>query len=92
MLLEGQGVLLDYVNDTEAARFIPYASVTAPQLVRVEVWVDGERVDAVYAGNGGSHSWWASSGGCLVPSGSLLRGQRLRVIADHPCAFRLDWS
>lgn len=88
-------VLLDYTNDTGKPRDCVYASVTAPTVVRVEIEIDGALVEVVYAGNGGTHSWWTEAGGKLFPADSypngLPNGSRLIVRADNIAAFRIDW-
>jgi len=89
--VEAAGVLLDYVNDHPFTLDSPYASATAPGVAFVAVEIDGVTVDAVYVGNGSSHSWWTGAGGKLLPRG-LAPGQRLRVSADAACAFRVDWD
>jgi hypothetical protein len=78
-------------NDGDSPRDVGYASLTAPTVIRCEVRIDGELWDAVYAGAGGSHSWWTSAGGKLLPHQGLLPGQELQVTTDGPAAFRVDW-
>ena len=89
-------VLVDYTHEKRIPRDVSYASLTAPQVVRCDVEVDGQVVDTVWAGAGGSHSWWTPAGGKFLPPdvapSGLAKGQRLRVIVSGPCALRLDWS
>jgi hypothetical protein len=89
-------VLVDHVNENDQAQDTLYASLTAPGVVACEVRVDDVLVDLVYAGNGGSHSWWAQAGGKFFPpsvghGGGLVPGARLIVRVSGPCALRIDW-
>jgi len=88
---ESGGVLLDYTNDTEFMVDTSYVSLTAPRVVRCEIAVDGKPHDVVFAGAGGSHSWWTSAGGKFLPPQGLRPGQRLLVTVDGPAALRVDW-
>ena len=91
MVYEGNGLIYELVNDRKVARDVVYASLTAPTVVRCEVWIDDKLWDVVYAGAGGSHSWWTMAGGKLLPPPGLLPGQRLRIIVNNFAAFRIDW-
>ena len=89
-------VLVDYTHEGRTARDVTYASLTAPEVVRCDIEIDGNIVDTVWAGGGGSHSWWTGAGGkflppSVAPSG-LSKGQRLLVVVTGPCALRIDWS
>jgi hypothetical protein len=88
-------VLVDYTNDSDAPRDIYYASLTAPRVVRCEIYIDDVLIELVYAGNGGSHSWWSAAGGKFFPPDKALHGLQpgatLKVIVDGPCAMRIDW-
>lgn len=89
------GTLLDLKADADV--YVIYASLTAPAIVRCEVRLNGELVDVAYAGNGGSHSWWASGQGGLVPGTKdkrwiLNAGEHLTVTANGQCAFRADFE
>lgn len=86
------GKLVDLTVAGEVTRDCRYASLTAPELVRCEVWVDGRLHDVVYAGAGGSHSWWTYGGGKLLPQQGLRPGQRLEILVDGPAALRVDWD
>jgi hypothetical protein len=88
---EGAGTVLELVNDTGKHCDANYASVTAPELCYVEISIDDEVVDGVYVGPGSSHSWWTQAGGKLLDHNGLNPDQTLKVIADGPCAFRIDW-
>ena len=84
------GVLFDYTNENEEARDIPYASLTAPSVVKLTVTVNGEPVDIIWAGAGESHSWWAATGGGLLDV-PLEPGDRLTITSSGPAAVRLMW-
>lgn len=71
---------------------VMYASVTAPEIVHLRIFIDDELWESVYAGNGGSHSWWQNAGGKLLNHTGLDPGQTLRIECDGPCAVRLDWN
>lgn len=88
---EGAGVLLDITNDTAGHIDCSYASLTAPKVVCCEVRIEGRLHDVVYAGNGGSHSWWAQAGGKLLDHNGLDPGQRLTITVTGPAALRIDW-
>jgi hypothetical protein len=92
MILEGTGVLYEYTHEEKEPRDVTFASVTAKEVERVAVLIDDKPWDVVYAGNGGSHSWWSQAGGKLLPPEGLQRGQTLRIESDGPVAFRLDWQ
>ena len=84
------GVVLDLLNDTPRQIRIIYACLSAPVVVRAVVSLDGNVVDVVHAAV--PHSWWASAGNPLIPSGQLNPGQRITVITDGVSAFRIDWE
>lgn len=88
---EGGGVLVEYTHEGERNRDTQCASLTARGVVRCEVWVDTELIDVVYAGQGGSHTWWTMGGNKLLPVHGLFPGQTLKVTADGPAALRIDW-
>ena len=91
MIYDGLGgIVWDFTNTGETAREIRYASLTAPNVVRCDVRLDDTLVDVVYAGAGGSHSWWGAGNGPLIPDGTLRPGQRVVVTVDGPAAFRVD--
>lgn len=83
--------LVDLLNESDAPMDAVAASITAAGVVRCDIAVDGERVDCVYAGNGGSHTWWTQGGNKLLPHGGLQPGQRLEITVDGPAALRIDW-
>ena len=83
--------LLDYTNEGTLQQDPSYACITAPLVVRCDVIVDGITVDTVWAGGGGSHSWWTMAGGKLLRHG-LNPGQRLQIKTSGPAAFRIDWN
>jgi hypothetical protein len=84
------GEVYRYKNDTEAPVQCEYACVTAPKVIRCEVAIDRKIVDIVYAGNGGSHSWWTPAGGRLLCR-TLQPGETLTVSLSGRGAFRIDW-
>ena len=86
----GPGLVYRYRNDTPHPLQCEYACVTAPEVIRCDVLVNGRAVDVVYAGAGGSHSWWTNAGGRLLPS-PLQPGETLDVHLSGPGAFRIDW-
>lgn len=77
-------------NEDEASCEPRYACVTAPVVIKVRVTVDGTLVDQIWAGNGGSHSWWKEAGGGLLKY-PLKPGQTLGFHCDGECAVRIDW-
>lgn len=93
MLLKAEksGVVLDKRNDSDVHIDVNYASVTAPELIYLEIEVDGEVFDGVHVGPGSSHSWWTTAGGKFLPASGLKPGSRLIVKATGRCALRLDW-
>lgn len=88
-------LLVDYVHDQKLPRDVAYASLTAPKVVRCEIYVDGDLAELVYAGGGNSHSWWTPAGGKFLPPDAapngLKKGQHLEVWVTGPCALRIDW-
>jgi hypothetical protein len=84
------GVVYEYKNDTPNPVQCEYASLTAPEVIRCEIKVDDKVVDVVYAGRGGSHSWWSQGGGRLL-SKPLPPGAKLTVRLSGQGAFRIDW-
>jgi hypothetical protein len=87
---ESGGVIYEYTNDTEGPVQCEYACVTAPKVRRCVVKIDGRVVDIVFAGAGGSHSWWTAAGGRILPR-TLFPGSKLTVTLDGKGAFRIDW-
>jgi len=91
----GNGILVDVKNTTQSFWDVVYASITAPQVVECRVYVDDDLLDIVYAGAGGSHSWWTNGGGKLFPPDrypqGLPPGSTLRVEVSAEAAFRIDW-
>lgn len=85
-----EGGVYEVTNDGDAVCEPRYACVTAPSIVKVKVSVEGTLVDVVYAGAGGSHSWWKEAGGGLLKY-PLKVGRTLRVEFSGACAFRVDW-
>lgn len=84
------GVVYEYTNDGEASVQPEYASVTAPEVITCVVTIDGTVTEKVYAGAGGSHSWWTAAGGRFLRY-PLKPGQTLRVALSGEGAFRIDW-
>jgi hypothetical protein len=83
----GPGVICEVTAEKQNQEVI-YASLTAPAVVRCEVYLEDKLVDVVFAGAGGSHSWWAGASAPLVKI--MQKGQRLKVVVDGPAAFRID--
>ena len=91
IVTDGPGEVISVTNDTALYMDVLYASVTAPTVTKIEVYL-GERLhEVVFAGNGGSHSWWLNAGGKLLDHNGLDPGQTMRIVSDGPCALRLDW-
>lgn len=88
----GPGTLVEITNDTDGHVDVNYASVTAPDIVCVEVFIDDRPQDCVYVGAGGSHSWWAQAGGKLLPHNGLAPGETLKITTTGRCALRIDWA
>ena len=69
MIVDGE--YLKWTNESEGARDVVCASVTAEAVTKCEVFISDEGkttlLDVVHAGNGGSHSWSANGGGKLIP-------------------------
>jgi hypothetical protein len=84
-----------FENDSRKPWDVVYASVTAPDIVLCQVFVDNELIEAVYVGAGGSHSWWTNGGGKFFPPdvlpNGLPPGSTLGVSVSGPAAFRIDW-
>lgn len=85
------GVVLKHKNTSKVHEDVTYASVTAPELVFVEVRLGGKVHDGVHVGPGSSHSWWAPAGGKLLDHNGLDPGETLEIISTGPCALRIDW-
>jgi hypothetical protein len=86
----GEGVVYEYTNDTDTSVQPEYACVTAREVIECDVEIDDVLIDRVYAGSGGSHSWWTAAGGRLMRY-PLNPGQTLRIRLGGPGAFRIDW-
>lgn len=90
-----EGTLFEFKNDRNVPRDVVYASVTAPEIVRCEVWIGKNIVDVVYAGSGGSHSWWTQGGGKLIPIDryphGIPPGEVLKIKTDKHAAIRVDF-
>lgn len=85
------GVVFEYTNTTGRAMQDVYSCVTAPIVVRCDVELNDEIVDTVWAGAGGSHSWWLMAGGGMLRK-TLNPGDTVRVKLDGPGALRIDWE
>ena len=85
------GSVLKHKNPSNVHEDVNYASVTSPELVYVEVLIDGVAFDGVWVGPGSSHSWWTPAGGKLLDHNGLNPGQTLEIVSSGPCAFRIDW-
>ena len=83
------GTAWDYTNTTSVTQEIVYASLTAPAVVRCAITLNGTIVETVFAGAGGSHSWWRGSSSGLL-AGPLQPGDRVVVTVNGPSAFRAD--
>lgn len=91
LVAEKAGTLLRYKNKSKVHEDVNYASITAPELVRVNVFLDDELFDSVWVAPGSSHSWWTPAGGKFLDHNGLNPGQTLTVVTTGPCALRLDW-
>lgn len=95
MLCLGEGTILEVKNTSEYYWDVLYASITARVVIECKVFVDEDMIDLVYAGAGGSHSWWTNGGGKLFPPDiypqGLPPGKTLRVEVSTEAAFRIDW-
>lgn len=89
--LEKAGKILRRKNSSDTHEDVNYASVTAPELVYIEVLIGGEVFDGVWVGPGSSHSWWTQAGGKLLDHNGLEPGEILEITSSGPCAFRIDW-
>jgi hypothetical protein len=89
------GLIYEYTNTGAAPRNVRYASITAPGVVRCEVSVNSEVIEIVFAGQGGSHSWWQQAGGPLLPPDRFPNGlppnSTLQIWSSGPAALRVDW-
>jgi len=81
-----------------SALYIPYASFTAALVAKAVVQLTRnlgsmEVIDTVFAGAGGTHSWWEGAGGPLLEGLPLQPGDKLEVIVTAPSvtevAFRI---
>jgi P pilus assembly chaperone PapD len=90
--LDKAGRVLKVKNTTKVHMDVNYASVTAPELVYVEVKIGEEVIDGVWVAPGSSHSWWTAAGGKLLDHNGLDPGQTLEITSTGPCAFRIDWT
>lgn len=85
------GTVIKYKNRSKVHEDVNYASVTAPELVYVEVKIGDNVHDGVWVGPGSSHSWWTPAGGKLLDHNGLDPGETLEITSTGPCAFRIDW-
>ena len=58
---DSAGVVLKHKNKTAVHQDVNYASVTAPELVYIEVKIGGEVFDGVWVAPGSSHSLGSGS-------------------------------
>jgi hypothetical protein len=94
MIVQGQRLI--WRNDTGKFADVLYASVTASHVVKCEVFIDDDLIDCVWAGGGGSHSWWGYGGiGKLVPPdrypNGIPAGKTLKLICSADAALRVDF-
>lgn len=89
--MDGPGTVLEVTNDTDSYMDVLYASVTARKIMCLRVFIGDRLHDCVFAGAGGSHSWWMNAGGKLLDHNGLDPGETLKITCDGPCAFRIDW-
>jgi hypothetical protein len=94
MIVEGKKFV--WKNDRSLSSVdVVYASVTAPEITRVEVKIDDNLLDVVYVGGGGSHSWWTNGGGKLIPSDRYPHGippnSTLTITSEKVAAIRVDF-
>ena len=88
------GEILRVKNTSEEPWDVVYASLTAPELVCLELFIDDVLVEVVYAGAGGSHSWWTQGGGKFIPQdypNGLPPGSTLSAKVSGAAALRVDW-
>jgi hypothetical protein len=90
------GKLLEWRNERENFADVLYASVTAKDVVRCDVFIEEQLIDSVWAGNGGSHSWWGYGGiGKLIPPDKYPNGippnKRLRMVCTGDACMRVDF-
>jgi hypothetical protein len=90
------GMWLVWKNKTDKAVDVLYASVTASKIVKCEVFIDDNLIDCVWAGNGGSHSWWGYGGiGKLIPPDryphGIPAGSTLQMKCSGDAAMRVDF-
>ena len=84
------GLVYEYTNQLETSVDIEYASFTAPIVTKCIITIDNNVVDTVWAGAGGSHSWWHLAGGRLLRY-PLKPKQTLKVVLSGIGAFRISW-
>jgi hypothetical protein len=89
------GNRFEFKNEGETFREVAYVSVTAADITKFVVRIDETLIDIVYAGAGGSHSWWEASGGKLMPfdkfPNRIPPGSTLAIEADkNDAAIRVD--
>lgn len=88
--LEKAGTLLKLKNSGDRHLDTNFACVSAPEMVKVEVRIDGRLHDCVYAQ--ASHSWWTLAGGKLFDHNGIAPGETIEITADGACALRIDWT
>jgi hypothetical protein len=90
------GTLVDVANNKGKFRDVVYASVTAPVVARIEVYIGTVLVDVVYVGGGASHSWWTMGGGKLIPPdrfpNGVPHGSNLKITSTGAAVCRIDWQ
>ncbi len=94
MIILGSRLL--WKNEGDKHVDVLYASVTAQKIVKCEVFIDDTLIDCVFAGNGGSHSWWGYGGiGKLIPPdrypNGIPQGSTLRMVCSDEAAMRVDF-
>lgn len=90
------GQRLAWHNETNQPVDVLYASVTAKSVVECKVYINDDLIDCVWAGNGGSHSWWGYGGiGKLIPPDrfphGIPPGSTLRMNCSGEAAMRVDF-
>lgn len=89
--LDKAGVVVKLRNTGKLHRDVNYASLTAPELVYVEIRLNRKVHDGLWIGAGSTHSWWTGAGGKLLDHNGLNPGETLEITSTGPCALRIDW-
>ena len=90
---EGPGIAYRWRNDGREHMGCMFSCFTAKVVTECVIKVDEHIVDGIFAGAGGSHSWWFNAGGGLLRYG-LKPGQEIvvEIVEGGPAWFRIDWN